>query len=88
VAINNYQTLDERINKQTKHENGMGFTSFDASIGTSMAEFYLKNNFLSSKQVAFWRKPDKNGRMRIEKYANQLVKIAEDKQSYPKIIVP
>lgn len=79
VAINERQTADEQNQETTKYHNGQGFRPCHARMGTSMALFYKSRGFLSEKQVDYWRKIQKDGRMRIEIYAGQLLKIAEEK---------
>jgi len=79
IVLNERQTIDEQLSTTTKYQNGKGFRPCHARMGTSMAEFFTKNNYLSPKQIAYWRKPNTKGIMRIEIYANQLLKIAEAK---------
>lgn len=79
LALTARQTLDEQANENTKYDNGMGFRPAHARMGTSMAKFYERNGYLSPKQIAYWRKPQKDGKLRIEIYANQLVKVAQEK---------
>ena len=79
VVLNERQTTDEQRAEMTKYHNGIGFTGADARMGTSMALFFNRNGYLSDKQIAYWRKPNKNGVMRIAKYAGQLLEIAKEK---------
>lgn len=79
VAINTRQTLDEQASENTRYDNGRGFTSADARMGTSMANFYTKFGYLTEKQTAYWRRPNAKGIPRINKYAGQLVEIAQEK---------
>lgn len=79
VALNARQTEDERAAETTKHDNGRGFRSCDARMGTSMAKQYLQRGFLTPKQLAYWRKPNKNGKPRIACYATQLLIVAKEK---------
>jgi hypothetical protein len=79
VALNARQTADERATENTKYNNGRGFRPCHARMGTSMAEFYLKRGYLSPKQVAYWRVPQSDGKMRIEIYAGQLLIVAQEK---------
>jgi hypothetical protein len=79
VALYKRQTEDEQNTESTRHSNGEGFTAAHASIGSSMAKFYLENNFLTKKQIDYWRKPTEKRGMRIELYANQLLRIANQK---------
>lgn len=79
VVLNERQVRDEQTSEQTRYHNGIGFTPADARMGTSMANFYSKFNRLSDKQIAYWRKPNVKGVPRINKYAGQLVEIAQEK---------
>jgi len=78
VLLSN-QTATEVAMETTSVDNGKGFTGFDGKIGTNMAKFYQRNGYLSPKQIAFWRKRDKRGHMRIAKYWRQLIAAAEAK---------
>ena len=80
VVLNQRQTADEQSAEQTKYTNGQGFRACDARMGTSMAQFYERNGYLSAKQLAYWRKRQRNGVMRIGVYATQLANIANQKQ--------
>jgi hypothetical protein len=73
------QTADEQNLETTREKNGVGFTGVDGEIGCSMAKFYLRNRYLTPKQIAWWRKPNKNGVMRIAKYHAQLLAAAAQK---------
>lgn len=79
VVLNARQTNDEQASQQTKNRNGRGFRPCHARMGTSMAQFFQRRGFLTVKQIAYWRMKDKNGKMRIEIYAGQLLEVAEDK---------
>jgi len=79
IVLRNRQTADERIAENTKHLNGRGFRPCHARMGTSMANFYEKFHRLSDKQLAYWRKPMKDGNTRIEIYARQLLEEARAK---------
>jgi hypothetical protein len=78
VRLNERQTFDEQDHKDTKYRNGKGFRPAHARMGTSMAEFFTRNGYLSPKQVNYWRMLDKKGNMRIGIYANQLLEIMEE----------
>jgi hypothetical protein len=41
-----------------------------------MAQFYSRNGYLSPKQVSYWRQSQRDGKMRIEIYASQLLEVA------------
>lgn len=73
------QTSDEQRSEETKYHNGEGFRPCHARIGTSMAEFYAARGYLSPKQIAYWRKADRKGNMRIAIYWRQLAEAAERK---------
>ena len=79
VVLNQRQTLTERASEHTINRNGEGFAPADAKMGSSMAKFFVRNGFLTPKQVAYWRKPNVRGVPRINKYAGQLLEIAEAK---------
>lgn len=73
VVLYNRQTEMEKSIARTVVSNGVGFTNADDFIGTSMAEFYIRHNRLSEKQIGYWRKPNVKGIPRIVKYAGQLL---------------
>jgi hypothetical protein len=50
-------------------------------MGTSMAEFYARRGYLTDKQLAYWKKPNRKGVWRICKYAGQLLDAANAKQA-------
>lgn len=77
VVLNQRQTRSEQICESTSEHNGVGFTPADARMGTSMANFYEKRGYLTEKQLAYWKKPNKNGVWRICKYAGQLLNVAK-----------
>ena len=79
VALNERQTRDEQSSEITKYNNGMGFRPAHARMGSSMAKFYTRNGYLSERQVGYWRRKMKDGKMRIEIYAGQLLLVAEEK---------
>lgn len=79
VVLTERQTADEQRSEHTKYDNGRGFRPCHARMGTSMAKFFKARGFLSDKQIAYWRVPQKDGKMRIEIYAGQLLEIAQAK---------
>lgn len=79
VALNKRQTNDEQQAQDTRYNNGRGFRPCHARMGTSMAQYYIKWGRLSEKQIAYWRKPMRDGKMRIEIYAGQLLEVAKAK---------
>ena len=88
VALNARQTADERSQETVKYDNGQGFRPCHARMGTSMANFYTKFGYLSPKQVAYWRKLDRTGKMRIEIYAGQLLIVAQAKAATKAVLAP
>ncbi len=87
VVLKNNQTADEQACEATTHHNGRGFRPCHARVGTSMALFYERVGFLTPKQVAYWRKPDGTGAMRIAIYWRQLVAAAAAKKAAQKATV-
>jgi hypothetical protein len=79
VVLNNNQTADEQVQETVKYQNGKGFRPCHARMGTSMAVFFEKRGYLTPKQVAYWRKLDAKGNMRIAIYWNQLIDAANEK---------
>lgn len=79
VVLHSRQTSDEQVSEATRHQNGRGFRPCNARMGSSMAEFYNRNGYLSEKQIAYWRRPDKRGGMRIAIYWRQLLDTAREK---------
>lgn len=69
MAIYENQTADEKISMTTVHDNGIGFSGFDAQILTSFAEQWRSKGYLSQKQFNILMK-------RMPKYAGQLERIA------------
>lgn len=81
VVLTERQTADEQASENTKYLNGQGFRPCHARMGTSMAKFYERNNYLTPRQIQYWRQPMKNGKSRIEIYAGQLLQVAEAKKA-------
>lgn len=79
IVLNNRQTDEEKNDEATIVHNGRGFRPCHARMGTSMAKFYNAKQFLTSKQINYWRVPDKNGKMRIAIYAGQLLEEVQNK---------
>ena len=78
VVLFNNQTSDEQAIETVRHRNGEGFRPCHAKTGTSMAKFFLKNGYMSPKQIAYWRVEQKQG-MRIAIYWRQLLAAAHQK---------
>lgn len=77
VALNLRQTADEQATENTRYHNGRGFRPCHARMGTSMAKFFERRGYLTDKQIAYWRRPMKGGKMKIEIYAGQLLEVAQ-----------
>jgi hypothetical protein len=80
VALTKRQTSDEVASENTRYLNGRGFRPCHARMGTSMAKFYENTGFLTPKQIAYWRRPQRDGKARIEIYAGQLLQVAQERQ--------
>ena len=65
----NEQTADEKVAGETKHYNGVGFNGADSKFMSSIAEFLIRNGFLTDKQKYAARK-------RMVKYTKQLTRLA------------
>ena len=72
LAIWHYQTQDEKRDKDTKYNNGVGFNGADGAFMTSLGNILNKGYHLSEKQKFIARK-------KMRKYSGQLLRIAEDK---------
>lgn len=81
LVLNNRQTNDEQSQEQTRYRNGRGFRPCHARVGSSMAKFFLRNNYLTAKQIAYWRVLDSKGNMRIAIYWQQLQEAAKEKSA-------
>lgn len=88
LALNARQTADEQSQETVKYDNGQGFRPCHARMGTSMANFFTKFGYLSPKQIAYWRKLDRTGKMRIEIYAGQLLIVAQAKAATKALLDP
>lgn len=88
VVLNERQTADEQRSEDTRYLNGEGFTPADARMGSSMAKFFTARGYLTEKQLAYWKKPNKNGTWRICKYAGQLLEIAKAKAQAARMCEP
>lgn len=78
VAIHRRQNQEEQISKQTKYRNGRGFRPAHAKMGSNMALYYLKFEKLTPRQINYWRVKERDGRMRIEVYASQLLDVVKE----------
>lgn len=69
LKIYDRQINFEKKTKQTRVYNGRGFNKPDGYKLSSFAEFYIRNGYLTDKQVYFVKR-------RLIKYSNQLTEIA------------
>jgi hypothetical protein len=69
VQLFKRQTSDEQAAHITMHNNARGFNGVDAQILSSLAEFYMRNDYLSPKQLVLARR-------KLKKYTGQLVLVA------------
>lgn len=74
VVLYDYQTDDEKSDEVTKHENNVGFSGTDAYILSEYARWIHARKHLTPKQLKLAQK-------RIGKYAGQLLRIINSKQS-------
>lgn len=81
IVLHNRQTSDEQAQEVTNHHNGRGFRPCHSRMGSSMAKFYLRYNYLSSKQVAYWRIRNSKGQMKIAIYHAQILEEAAKKSA-------
>jgi hypothetical protein len=87
VVLKNNQTADEQMCEATTHHNGRGFRPCHARVGTSMAMFYERACFLTPRQIAYWRKPNADGEMRISIYWRQIAVAMAEKAAQQKATV-
>jgi len=87
VVLYKHQTDSEQATEETRVHNGEGFRPCHARMGTSMAKFFLARGFLTPKQVAYWRKPMKDGNMRLAIYRKQLALAATEKAAAKAVAV-
>lgn len=80
IQLRNRQTYDEQSQETTKYQNGRGFKPCHARMGTSMANFFERNGYLTEKQVNYWRVREATGNSRIGCYWRQLLECVEATQ--------
>lgn len=79
LAIFNNQEPEEKNAEATLLLNGIGFTAFDAELGTKCARHYAEKGTLEAWMVKVWMQPDAKGFPKIAKYHRQLNDIAVNK---------
>ena len=72
LKIYEYQTAQEKNSLATMEDNGVGFSGVHGNIMSSFSEFYIKNKYLTVKQMVTARKI-------MLHYSGQLLKIMEAK---------
>ena len=78
IHLYNEQVEDEKQTRDSYHQNGRGFTKYDALRGTTDAERILEDEVVTVEQVNYWLQPtQKDGRARIMKYHRQLEALKE-----------
>ncbi len=74
VILHKRQTDEERVAKETREHNGVGFTAFDAEFYTSLAERVQQGQRLTANMLSALRRPAKSGAPSgICKYWKQLL---------------
>lgn len=79
LALYNRQTASEQNSHITKEANGIGFTSYDAEIGSKTAECWKNKGTLEFWMVRYWTKKGKAGFPAVSRYHKQLNEIALEK---------
>ena len=86
LALYARQTADEQNAQYTKNRNGVGFTAFDAKVGSLTAIYYRQYRTLLPWHVEYWSRPTVTGYPKIARYSKQLNEIAlENLQSSQKM---
>lgn len=87
VRLLQRQTADERASHATHNDNGVGFASCDAELGTKVAERYIQYGTLLEWQLQAWIRPTgKGGYPRICKYHRQLNEVAIEQAEKRKLM--
>jgi hypothetical protein len=76
VKLYEFQTASEQATEDTKYHNNVGWRPADAPFLTSVTKRHLSGRTLSPKQIFVARR-------RMMKYAGQIVRIIEGRQSLP-----
>lgn len=80
IRLTRRQTIDERRDQETKYDNDRGFRPCHARLGQKAAGYFEYYGRMHPDHLAFWRARQKDGKMRIEVYAGQLARIANEDQ--------
>ena len=81
LALYKRQTSEEQNELYTKNQNGVGFSAFDAKVGSLTAVYFRDNGTLLPWHIAYWSKVAPNGYPKICRYAKQLNEIAAAKEA-------
>jgi len=76
LAIFNNQEPEEQEMGATTLLNNIGFTAFDAELGTKCAKYFADHGQLEGWMISLWVVPDNHGYPKIAKYHRQLNDIA------------
>lgn len=80
IALYNKQTNQEKEENATIVHNSVGFSGGDGMIGTFhgnyIKKYGIERGYVREKIIPYWKQLNPKGKMRIEKYAGQLTKIA------------
>lgn len=79
LAIFNNQEPEEQEAEATTLLNNIGFTAFDAELGTKCAKYFAEHKTLEHWMINVWSKLDHSGYPRIARYHRQLNDIAKSK---------
>lgn len=73
LVIFEHQTEEEKVIRETRENNGVGFNGTDAHILSEFAKQLQEKGWLSQKQMAIVRK-------KMPKYAGQLFRLLQARQ--------
>lgn len=80
VVIFESQDPVEKVTGESCLKNSVGFTAFDAKIGSIAARYYKRAHALPANLYAVWTQIDSTGYPKICRYWKQLNAAAEKKQ--------
>jgi hypothetical protein len=75
VELYNLQTEAEQVRGETRELNGRGFNGRDAHFGSSLAKWFMANQFLTWKQLAAARRILPKYRRQLAVRANQRAEV-------------
>lgn len=74
IKLYNRMEADEKASRSSVHENGRGFSKYDAKLLCEISEKIINNQVLTSKEIAQMR-------YRIVKYSEQILEIIEEEKA-------